>query len=72
MPEELLSYFEKKYSELKGKAKTYGELKNLIAKESKEVCFIETCWGDLLHEQLNKLLENEVNSLPIIEDQKKR
>lgn len=72
MPEELLSYFEKKYSELKGQAKTYGELKKLIIKEAKDYCFSEKCWSDLLHEKLNKLLENEVNSLPIIEGPKKR
>lgn len=65
MPEEIVSYFEKKYLELKEKAKTYGELKFLIDQEWKDACFRETCWGNLLHEQLKKLLENDVGSLCI-------
>lgn len=70
MPEELLSYFERKYLELKGQAKTYGELKDLITKETKESSFEEIYWSILLKENLDKLFTNEVNSLPIIEGQK--
>lgn len=65
MPEELISYFEKRYLELKGKAKTYGELKLLIARESRETFFNESSWGRLVQEQLNKLLEKDVGSLCI-------
>lgn len=65
MPEEIVSYFEKKYLELKEKAKTYGELKLLLDQEWKDACFNEALWGILLHEQLKRLLENDMGSLYI-------
>ncbi len=65
MPEELMSYFEKKYLEFKRRAKTYGELKRLIDKESKDACFSDVAWGNLLRAQLSEQLEKDIGSLCI-------
>ncbi len=53
MPEEVASYIEKKYLELKEKAKTYRELEKLICRASREEGYRNHNWGSFFHVQVN-------------------
>lgn len=66
MPEEIASYFEKKYSELKEKSKTYGDLEKLIDGTFREVGYANPNWRAFVYKQLKAMLHEECGSLPII------
>ena len=66
MPEEVTDYFDKRYSELKEKATTYGDLREIIKRTAKEERYACGEWGDLLSTQLMARLYKEWSSLPII------
>lgn len=65
MPEELVSYFDKKYSELKLKAKTYGDLEKIIKRTTSEESYADNAFGTFLYKQLMARLHEEWNCLPI-------
>lgn len=66
MPEELVTYFDKKYSELKLKAKTYGDLEKIIKRTTSEESYVDNAFGTLLYEQLTARLHEEWGGLSII------
>lgn len=65
MPEELVSYFDKKYSELKLKAKTYGDLEKIIKRTTSEESYADNAFGIFLYMQLMSRLHEEWSCLPI-------
>ena len=65
MPEEIVSYFEKKYSELKEESKTYGDLEKLIKRTANEAGYNNPGWGTFVHIRLMAMLRKEWSGLPI-------
>lgn len=65
MPEEIKVYLEKKYSELKRTAKTYGDLEKIIRRNYSVENYADPEWGTFLYTQLNALLHKEWGSLSI-------